>query len=86
MKTFCITFLLAMICVVASTIDVSAQRKRADKTSSAKAYYGQTPGKSHSQKYRNKKSKNTKLKSARSQSAKRMKAQAWNRKKYSQRT
>ncbi|HEY0742764.1 MAG TPA: hypothetical protein VGD40_14945 [Chryseosolibacter sp.] len=82
MKTFLKILLIAMIFIAGTTTDASAQRKRADKTSSAKAYYGQTPAKPQSIN-RSKQRKATKVKSARSQSAKRIKAQAWNRKKYS---
>ncbi|HEY0651475.1 MAG TPA: hypothetical protein VGD65_00045 [Chryseosolibacter sp.] len=69
---------LAAICIAASATQALAQKKRADKTSSAKAYYGQTPAKP---KYKAKKNKMSKT--FRSQSMKRTRAEARNRKKYS---
>ena len=70
--------LILVIAIGANTINASAQKKRADKTSSAKAYYGQAPSRPN---YKQKKTK--KVKSARSQSAKRARADVRNRKKYS---
>jgi hypothetical protein len=70
--------LIALICVAASANQAFAQKKRAGKTSSAKAYYGQTPSKPN---YKPKKNKMSK--SARSQSMKRARTDARNKKKYS---
>jgi hypothetical protein len=77
MKTPYKIFLFVLICVLSSTVNVFAQQKRAQKTSSAKAYYGQTPSKPSY------KSKNTKTtKAYRSQSSKRARTGIHNRKKY----
>jgi hypothetical protein len=77
MKMLCKVLLITAIALSASTISASAQ-KRADKTSSAKAYYGASAARPH---YKQKKTK--KVKVARSQSAKRAKADGRNRRKYS---
>lgn len=70
--------LIVVIALCATTINASAQKKRADKTSSAKAYYGHAPSKpSYKQKHVKK------VKTARSQSLKRATTQARNRRKYS---
>jgi hypothetical protein len=78
MKIITKILFVAAICVAASVNNAFAQKKRADKTSSAKAYYGQAPSKPN---YKPKKSKTSK--SYRSQSMKRTRAEARNRKKYS---
>jgi hypothetical protein len=75
-----ITFKLVLfvtICLLASTANVFAQQKRAEKTSSAKAYYGQKPSKPN---YKPKSMKATKT--YRSQSSKRTRTGVHNRKKY----
>lgn len=69
---------IGAICLAVSTSQAIAQKKRADKTSSAKAYYGQTPSKPN---YKPKKTKMTKT--YRSHSMKKTRAEARNRKKYS---
>jgi len=78
MKMVCRILFIVLIALGASSINAHAQKKRAEKTSSAKAYYGQRPAKPH---YKQKKSKH--VKTLRSQSAKRSRADARNRKKYS---
>jgi hypothetical protein len=78
MKMISKVLLILVIAIGANTIGASAQRKRPNKTSSAKAYYGQAPSKPHF-----KQKKTTKVKTARSQSSKRVRADVRNRKKYS---
>ena len=78
MKMVCRILFLLFIALGASSMNAHAQTKRAEKTSSAKAYYGQRPAKPH---YKQKKSKQ--VKTVRSQSAKRARADVRNRKKYS---
>jgi hypothetical protein len=78
MKVITKVLLLALVVMAFSTSHVFAQKKRADKTSSAKAYYGQSPSKPS---YKSKKTKANKT--FRSQSQKRTRAEARNRKKYS---
>lgn len=75
--------LIAVVAIGASTLSASAQQKRAAKTSSARAYYGNTPSKPNGASYRAKQKKVKKVKTARSQSAKRAMAQSRNRKKFS---
>jgi hypothetical protein len=79
MKTVLRILSIAMFCLVALSFDAQAQqKKRAEKTSSAKAYYGQTPSRKQ---YKHKNPKT--VKAFRSQSSKRARAEARNRKKYS---
>lgn len=78
MNTITKILFVGAICLAASVNQAVAQKKRAEKTSSAKAYYGQTPSKPN---YKPKKTKMTK--SYRSQSMKRTRAEARNRKRYS---
>jgi hypothetical protein len=77
MKISIKVFLFAMVCVLGSTANALAQQKRAQNTSSAKAYYGHAPAKPS---YKPKRIKTTKT--YRSQSAKRTRAGIHNRKKY----
>jgi hypothetical protein len=79
MKMVLRILVITVFCLVTASFSAQAQqKKRADKTSSAKAYYGKTPSRQH---YKQKKTKTAKV--FRSQSSKRAKADARNRKKYS---
>jgi hypothetical protein len=77
MYTFCKFFLVVLICTTGMVPEAKAQKKRAEKTSSARAAYGVPPSKSQ---YKQKKTKMPKAQ--RSQSSRKGRAEARNKRKH----